>query len=144
MNLRVLVTGSRKWNDWRAIEIALVDVWAANFDPDDPRIQREHLDKHPPILIHGDAYGADRIAESIWQRFYDGLYKIESYRARDFPDPKARNQHMVDLGADVCLVFALKWASGTGHCARAARRAGIHTVDLGVSTAVEDRPGAAT
>src|SRR5690606_28867717 len=48
--------------------------------------------------------------------------------------PLIRNQEMVDKGANVCLAFATKWNSGTGHCARAARRAGIFVCDYGVST----------
>lgn len=54
--------------------------------------------------------------------------------------PRARNQHMVNLGADVCLAFATRWASGTGMCARMARKAGILVVDYGVDTSMEARP----
>lgn len=66
-------------------------------------------------------------------------FKCEAHPAREHPDPKARNLHMVGLGADVCLAFAWCWASGTGHCARAARRAGIRTLDFGVPTGVGAR-----
>jgi hypothetical protein len=45
---------------------------------------------------------------------------------------------MVSLGADVCLAFAQAYASGTGHCARAARKAGIPVLDYGVSTLVKE------
>jgi hypothetical protein len=47
---------------------------------------------------------------------------------------------MVRLGADRCAAFALSWDSGTGHCARLARDAGILTADFGVDTTREARP----
>lgn len=121
MIYRILVTGSRDWDDWLSVDSALC-------------FEVEHCMPvgRVPVLIHGKAKGADQLAQAVWLRT---PWQMEEYPASDFPDPKVRNQHMVDLGADVCLAFALSWASGTGHCARAARRAGIPTIDLGVNTA---------
>lgn len=39
-----------------------------------------------------------------------------------------RNQHMVDLGADLCLAFTRDNSRGTAHCALAAEAAGIPTI----------------
>ena len=119
---RILVTGSRQWNSYSVIYRALVAV-------------RHPI--YPAILIHGNAPGADSIADH-WARQFG--WRVESYPAKDFPTPRARNQHMVDLGADVCLAFAEKWASGTGMCARMARRAGIQVIDYGVDTSPDARP----
>jgi hypothetical protein len=134
--LRILVTGSRDWTDRdaiaRALRAALMNYWPADV----------------PVLVHGAAPGADTIADHIWQTWrthqQDAGAPIpfeqpERYPARDFPSPRARNQHMVDLGATVCLTFAQSWASGTGMCARMARRAGIHVIDYGVPTGGDSR-----
>jgi len=124
--MRILVTGSRDWTDDKAIAEALIQGSVAEaLRKDTERI----------IVVHGGARGTDLLAH-YWATKWGWI--TEAHPAGN--DPKARNQRMVDLGADVCLAFATRWASGTGHCARAARRAGIHTVDYGVSTLMEDRP----
>jgi hypothetical protein len=129
-----LLTGSRSWKDKDAVIRALSDA-VSEFPVD-----------RPVVLVHGacELGGADTIADKIWESWlysWPALFDAaEKYPAKDFPDPKARNQFMVDLGAAVCLSFAESWASGSGHCARAARQAGIETIDFGVSTCIEDRP----
>jgi hypothetical protein len=54
-----------------------------------------------------------------------------------------RNQHMVDLGADLCLAYPWGESRGTRGCARFASRAGIPTLvtehDLTVSQTLEHR-----
>lgn len=119
---RVLVTGSRQWTDDAVIYRAL----AAERNPG-----------QPITLVHGAAIGADEIA-AYWADEFG--WQIEPHKAADFPSPRARNLHMVNLGADVCLAFAARWASGTGMCARMARRAGIRVIDYGVDTAPSASP----
>lgn len=126
MSYRILITGSRSWDNATAVHVAVELAGStAGASPRDVTI------------VHGDAVGADRIADQL-----AGIYgcQVEKHPAADHPDPLARNRHMVALGADVCLAFADRWASGTGACAREARKAGIRTVDMGVSTRIEDRP----
>lgn len=122
MPRRILVTGSRNWTDRDAIQRALLKH---GVDGD--------------TLVHGDCElgGADQIAAELWEPHGP----VEPHPARrggafgsDSGRYRRRNQHMVDLGADLCLVFALDWASGSGQCARMARRAGVRTYDFGVST----------
>lgn len=128
MTYRILVTGSRDWPD--GIEVVMA-------------VRREIIrSRHLPlrkgeapgfVVVHGGCpTGVDAAihAHCIVEGF-----PVEKYPGKDFPSFKARNQHMVDLGANVCLAFATKWASGTGQTARMARRAGIHTTDFGVDTA---------
>lgn len=115
--IRVLVTGSREWTDRAAVFRALEHAWCAYGQP---------------TVVHGAAEGADEIAQE-WADLRGVGY--EAHPARDHATPRDRNQYMVDLGAGLCLAFALRWASGTGMCARMARRAGIRVVDYGVSTA---------
>lgn len=118
---RILITGARAWKDYSALYDVLWDL------------SDEYADA---VLVHGDANGVDRVAASTWNLF--GL-PTEAHPASDHATPLDRNLHMVGLGADLCIAFATRWASGTGHCARAARRAGIPTIDYGVSTAPENR-----
>jgi len=136
--LRILVTGSRGWTDNLAIAGGITRALSYLLDP---ALGHTHLDTalqwHQFTLVHGDADGADRVFARIAQAW--GM-TVEKHPARQHRTPLVRNQHMVDLGAAVCVAAALQWASGTGHCARLARTAGIHTIDIGVSTRVEDRP----
>lgn len=133
--LRVLVTASRDWANRPVMRDALIGTVRRLRTPDGP----------PLVLVHGAARGGDTLADDLWERMRrfwgpDRLLEAERWPAKQFPSPRARNQHMVDLGAEVCVAFALGWASGTGMCARMARLAGIDTRDFGVSTRVEDRP----
>jgi hypothetical protein len=89
------------------------------------------------VGVHGDAKGADQMFYRSASAYH---WKIEVYPAEFFDDPLQRNAFMVSLGADLCIAFAHRWASGTGHCARYARKAGIPVIDYGVSTRTEDRP----
>lgn len=89
-------------------------------------------------LVHGNQRGVDLIAASIVTAW---VYPIlpEPHDAADFgPWPACgplRNAHMVSLGADICLGFALPGSRGTWDCARKASDAGIPTkvVTLGVT-----------
>lgn len=129
MSYRILVTGSREWDQRSIVEGALRNEYE--------RVRAygllDELGTPDAVLVHGDAKGLDRMAEQIW--LSATFCRVDPWPADLFPDPLTRNQFMVDQGADICLAFALKWASGTGACARAARRAGIPTVDMGVNTA---------
>lgn len=118
---RILITGARDWTDGDRLYEALSDL---------------EYEYPGAVLVHGDALGVDREAAKQWELW--GL-PTEAHPASDHATPLDRNLHMVGLGADLCIAFATRWASGTGHCARAARRAGIPTIDYGVSTAPEDR-----
>lgn len=124
--VRILVTGSRAWTDRAAVRAALVDALAT------------FSGTGLPVLVHGAAAGADQLADEVWKELQaelpNQLGPAEDHPAADHPSPRHRNQHMVDLGATVCLAFADRWASGTGMCARMARAAGIIVVDVGVST----------
>lgn len=85
----------------------------------------------PVIVVHGDCSGGDRMAEYIAGRL--GI-QTEKHPVHLFPSPRVRNQYMVTLGAEACVACATDWASGTGMCARMARRAGIPVFDVGVDT----------
>lgn len=112
---RVLVTGSRDWNDELAIVGALQDIAA------------EHPADGELILVHGACpTGADAIANN-WAVKYGCL--IEAHPAAwwkygRIAGPR-RNTEMVEAGADVCLAFIRNGSRGATHCADTAERAGI-------------------
>jgi hypothetical protein len=130
---RVLVTGSRDWDDTTtiaaAIEQAVIDAGA-----------------RPVLVVHGAcSSGADWHADHYarWMRSKGVAIDVEQHRAQDFgPWPYCgpiRNRHMVRLGADVCLAFIGPCTSsrcrrpgphpshGASGCADLAEQAGIET-----------------
>ena len=80
-------------------------------------------------LVHGGAQGADQIAAKAAYAFG---WKVEEWIPNWAELGKRagfiRNQHMVDLGADLCIAFSRDNSRGTAHCAKAAEAAGIPTI----------------
>lgn len=112
--MRVLITGSRDWDDRIVIARALLEV---------PHLR--------PTLVHGGAKGADRIAmECAYEMEWDIEVHPAIWRPHGIYNPQAglvRNRKMVDLGADLCLAFIRNGSRGASHCARLAEEAGIPT-----------------
>lgn len=128
---RVLVTGSRDWNDCQTIGDALEHAFAAAG--------------HLLLVVHGACpTGADGYAR--WMRSLGLPVDIEPHPAKGHPThdfgpwPGAgprRNAHMVSLGADLCLAFLspctssrcrrtdFHYSHGASGCARLAAEAGI-------------------
>jgi len=113
---RLLVTGSRTWDDMEVMEQAIHDAFEELGGP------REQI-----TLIHGDALGADRLAATIWH--LNAQMPIEPHRAMwEMFGKRAgrlRNEVMVQRGADLCLAFIVDGSSGASHCAALAEEAGI-------------------
>jgi hypothetical protein len=123
MSLRVLVTGSRNWTDPQAIADALTDVLEPRPTPG------------IPVLVHGGARGADRLADQIWRDFIQhglDLHPPEVHRADwERYGRRAgivRNAEMIAAGAAVCLAFPIGESRGTRHCMQLAEKAGIPVV----------------
>jgi hypothetical protein len=135
--LRVIVTGSRNWDDkpgaWGnqtgIVERALDSLMEA----------AEFYNRPNEItLVHGDCPDSpDRLADKAAR---DLGWTVETHPADwDFYGKQAgfiRNQEMVDLGADLCMAFLAlcikpkcghypHYSHGASHCADAAERAGI-------------------
>lgn len=118
--MRVIVTGSRRWEDWGAVYDAL---WAV-------------FNEHGPFqLVHGScATGADHQAHQwlITAGAHVGCTEQRYPAAWERPDgtidkgagPR-RNKLMVEAGADLVLAFPLPGGSGTQGTMRLAREAGI-------------------
>lgn len=156
--MRLLVTGSRSWNDRYAIASHLDDLVAAARDRGDS-----------VLVIHGDAQGVDRIARDIARERKSQGFPIDEHampakwdrcahdcppehhlvrgRVRRYWCPTAglrRNAEMVRLGADLALAFLRDCGDeacprrrgpigphpshGAAHCADLAEAAGIPTV----------------
>lgn len=138
MTARILITGSRNWDDRDAVMDALQRAFA-RFDG-------------PITVVHGDAPGADRTAAMLVRECFRPRGTLESWRAgwtgpcRDACTPghrkprtggaeycpaagNYRNAEMVAAGADVCLAFPLGRSTGTRDCMRRAEAAGIRVVD---------------
>jgi SLOG family YspA-like protein len=118
--MRVIVTGSRKWESWRAVDDALWGVF------------KEH---GPFELRHGAcATGADWMAHLWYERCGAHLGCTEvcfpaAWEARGKQAGPERNQRMVEAGADLVLAFPLPEGSGTQHTMKLAREAGIEVIE---------------
>lgn len=123
MTIRVLITGSREFQDRAKVAAALTQVF------------REHGGQ-PLTVIHGAARGADRLSGAIARKYPEHMTE-EQHVVTDWGDkhlgtfdPSAghrRNQRMVDAGAVVCLAFLSHQSanSGTRSCMAKAKSAGI-------------------
>lgn len=119
---RVLVTGSRTWEDertiWHAIASAVLDNASAAA---------------PVVLVHGACpRGADAHA-AAWAALAAADSRrpvaVEAHPADWDQHGKAagfrRNAEMVRLGADICLAFIKDGSRGATHTADLAQKAGI-------------------
>lgn len=123
--MRVLVTGSRSWDDPNRIRAALVVAWSQDED-----WSQDDLAPSPrPTLVSGACpIGADAIAEDFARICH---WPIERHPAEwDKHGKRAgfvRNAEMVALGADVCLAFIKDGSKGATMTADLAEKAGIRT-----------------
>lgn len=114
--MRVIVTGSRRWDNAQAVWFELGRLFCNNG---------------PFTLAHGDcATGADAAARH-WFEVAGHAIGCEEHR---FPASweaygraagPMRNQTMVSAGADLVLAFPLPGGAGTQHTMRLAHGAGI-------------------
>lgn len=142
MTYRVLITGSRDWEDESAVRRAFANVIALHGP--------ENI-----VIVHGACpTGADQLADQIaatwtgltverhpadWDncapdcpakphRIKKRMGDIHHPGQMDDYCPGAgprRNALMVSLGADECLAFPMPGSRGTANCMRLARQAGI-------------------
>lgn len=125
MSKRILVTGSRDWDDWQTLAKALFEEANDNYYAG-------------VVVVHGACptgadYGAGWITRNLLCYTENGAVEDPhpaKWREGGLFDSGAgfkRNLEMVALGADVCLAFFKEGApnKGTAHCASAAEKAGI-------------------
>ncbi|WP_331723387.1 SLOG family protein [Streptomyces atratus] len=136
--IRILVTGSRTWEDVEVLDDALRDTWhdaTHVFGPE-----------HPVVIVHGDCReGADffarhwAVANGVRQEKHPAdwtgpcapecpddhrLNRANGQTACPTAGPR-RNEAMVQLGADILVAFQRGNSRGTADCIRRAAQAGI-------------------
>lgn len=122
--MRVIVTGSRYWNQTDAVH------WHSDGD----RILPTVIQALPPgsTVVHGGARGADREA-GYWAELFG--HEVEVFHAEWEKYGKRagmiRNQDMVGGGADLVVAFPLGESRGTRDCMRRAEAAGIPVLNFG-------------
>lgn len=127
---RVVVTGSRTWTDQDTIFGAL-DLIA----------EAARTAGVPLIVAHGNARGADMLAEEwVLKRKADGWpVEVQRYPAEWAQYGKRagflRNERMLKPGADVVLAFILDNSKGATQCASLAEAEGIPTQRIERSSA---------
>ena len=119
--MRVIVTGSRKWDDKAAVWDALNAIY------------KEH---GPFRVVHGAcSTGADAHAHE-WVAVASRLVYVEeeqfpaAWKARGKRAGPERNERMIKAGADLVLAFPLPEGTGTQHTMRLAREAGIEVKEF--------------
>jgi hypothetical protein len=128
--VRILVTGSRDWDDWQCVYrelTALCDEHDLNYPPDE--YGNTLPDPRKVTVVHGACpRGADHWADQ-WAIGNCDLGLTERHPAKwDELGKRAgfvRNAEMVNLGADVCLAFIKNGSRGATHTADLAEKAGI-------------------
>lgn len=132
MTGRIIVCGSRGWTDRERIADTL-----------NSQVLERGYRFPEPVIVHGAAPGADRIADEeagkaglttephdyrpfIGKKDDNGRI-ISAKRA-----PLERNKYMAALGGDVCLAFWDGRSTGTAHMIEQARLRGIpvHIVEV--------------
>lgn len=114
---RILVTGSRDWDDPARLAFHLGLAVGAGLQ-----------EGRPVVVVHGACpRGADDMADRM-ARAHEGI-GVEPHPADWGQHGRAagfrRNAEMVQLGADVCLAFIRNGSRGASHCADLAEKAGI-------------------
>lgn len=114
--MRVIVTGSRKWEDKAAVYDALNSIY---------------MEHGPFVVVHGAcSTGADAIAHT-WVELANQLVRVgeeqfpAAWEARGKRAGPERNERMIQAGADLVLAFPLPDGTGTQHTMKLAREAGI-------------------
>ncbi len=144
---RLLITGSRSWTDRGRLhhELDRAAIHLGFLKVVDLSTAGGHVTRQLLIpemrLIHGDAEGADRLADT-WATLYRPHVVVERYPYPSLLGRRGgphRNTYMVGLGADLCLAFLTPCtrptcrreddheSHGTTKCAELAESFGIET-----------------
>lgn len=120
MSYRILVTGSRYWEDRKGL-FQVLETAARGLNK--------------VTVVHGACpTGADSMA-SEWCQMYTAAGITEEAHPADWNQygkaagPK-RNQQMVDMGANLCVAFLMKNSRGTKDCIKRAHIAGIEVLEF--------------
>lgn len=116
--MRVLVTGSRTWDDAETIYWTFRNWWEQAGRPEKPTLVSGHCPR-----------GADALAEYIWSR---NGWPLELHPAEwDLYGRKAgfiRNEQMVRSNPDILFAFIKDQSKGATHTLKLARFHGIPAI----------------
>ena len=116
-NYRILITGSRDWDDEGKIKFALAEAAKASAGYDDIVIVSGACPTGADLLCEIEAF---RLG---WQvERHPANWKLYAKRAGFI-----RNKNMVQMGANVCIAFIKNASKGASHTAGLAQEAGIAT-----------------
>lgn len=123
MSGRILVTGSRDWDNVARLSVAL--VLAIRYINYETRWR-------DVVIVHGGALGADTMAEMLAKEWVHCTTEVHPYDpVRHHGDPRHRNSEMVIAGADFCVAAYIPpkgRKGGTRDCYEKAIAAGIPTM----------------
>ena len=92
--MRIMVTGSRTWKNFPALNAGLAEVWHKMDDPVDP------------ILVHGGAIGVDRMSRDIWEsRGWTCEEYLADWKGLGKKAGFIRNDTMLNSGLDHIVAF---------------------------------------
>jgi hypothetical protein len=120
--MRILVTGSRAWENEGLVHLALGQLAFAG----------SHANSEV-VIVHGDCpTGADAMAKAwaIQNNITQEAHPANWAKYGRSAGP-IRNKKMVKLGADVCVAFPLGQSRGTRHCMAKALEANIRVLNYG-------------
>lgn len=111
---KLLITGSRDWNNRVVMDRALFSYWYEADRPSDI------------VLIHGNANGADKMAAQVWAKQGFAVRAVpadwETFGKRA---GIMRNLAMLNEEPEHVLAFIKNNSPGASHCAAEAERRGI-------------------
>lgn len=128
--MRVLITGSRDWDDRFFVYRVLNDIcyeFDLNYPPD--QYGNTLPDPRKITVVHGHCpTGADHWADE-WATGCLLVAERHPARWKEFGKMAGylRNKEMADLGANLCLAFQKDGSRGTQHMINLAKKAGIET-----------------
>ncbi|MFD3464829.1 DUF2493 domain-containing protein [Streptomyces sp. NPDC058682] len=116
--MRILVTGSRDWDDTQKIEL---EIFRVLYEMKTPHYQA--------VLIHGACpTGADALADKYARATeMPVIQRPANWAAYGKRAGYLRNVELIDLGPDICLAFIRHGSRGATMTADLAELAGIET-----------------
>jgi len=113
----VLVTGSRDWDNWGLIREALEPFFGLDV-----------------TLIHGDARGADKMADYVWTEWGGKTRAVPANWDRFGKSAGIRRNEGMVLSltpeSSVVVAFLRDDSPGTTHCARFAEQRGLTVIKV--------------
>lgn len=133
--MRILVTGSREWDDRSLFLDQMFDLMSCYATPGHSDGKLSQF-----VIVHGACpTGLDAMADewAVTNHVRVERHPADWEKHGNWAGPK-RSQEMVDAGADVCLAFAKRGMAnkGTMHCLRMAIEADIPEIRLVLSRSI--------